>query len=930
MKISARKLSHALHVIFLCTVALLAASANAAVAETYLFNKLEIATGQSPQSVVVGDFNKDGISDFAVTNNLDNTVSVYLGNKDGTFAAPVHYDTGTAPVGIVTADFNGDGKLDLAVVNSSSNTVSIFLGTGTGTFHAKQDYPTGGGPVALLAADFNGDKKPDLAIANNTSNTLSILINTGNSFKAKVDYTTGSNPTSVASGHFNADGFLDLAVGSYGSSEVDIFLGSSSGTFKAGTTITNVDPVWSLVTGDFDGDGKTDLIAGTLYGTFLYLGNGDGTFTFNSSLAGPAGAYALVAQDLNGDKKLDVITVDRDKFDSSTTFTVFINTTTQVGSPTFAYPPLSYVAGYQPSGVALADFNRDSRLDAVVTGSGANNVDIMLGDGKGAFDPSVTPTDGGQQYYMVAADFNNDKNIDLAFSGYGGTVDVLLGNGNGTFKAPKVYNVASSGEGIVAADFNGDGFIDLAVVDRNANTVSVLLNNKAGGFKVTGPYATGNGPVALVAGNFTLKGHNDLATANFNDSSVSILPNDGTGKFGAPITTSLTGGASPNGIGTADFNHDGHPDLAVANANSTVSILLNNNGKFSTHNDINVNASATWITSGSLRGNGVQDVVAVVSGVPGGAEVLLGNNDGTFANPVFYPTGSEPTGVAVGDLNADKLLDLVVTNGDNTVAFLPGNGDGTFGAYTRFVAPLPQAVVADDFNNDGFLDFITANEGGNYTIYLNTPAAALSPATLAFPATDIGATSQPKSATLYNSGIATLTPKENASGDFAISANTCGATLLSGGNCSVSVTFKPTNINTRTGAITFTDNASPSPQKVNLIGTGTAVKLAPSSLRFGNQKVGTTSAAQKITVTNLSTVDSVTFSSIGLAGADAGDFLISSNTCPPPSKSLGPGKSCDVGVEFKPTKTGARNAVLQFTDNGGGSPQSAALSGTGD
>jgi hypothetical protein len=213
---------------------------------------------------------------------------------------------------------------------------------------------------------------------------------------------------------------------------------------------------------------------------------------------------------------------------------------------------------------------------------------------------------------------------------------------------------------------------------------------------------------------------------------------------------------------------------------------------------------------------------------------------------------------------------------------------------------------------------------------MNTPVAAIAPAKLAFPVTQLGATSKPKSATLYNSGIATLTLKENVSGDYAISANTCGTTLLSGANCAVSVTFTPTDINTRAGTLTFTDNATVPTQRVSLTGTGTDVKLAPANLSFGTVKVGQTSSPQTVTVTNISKVNSVTFSSIGLGGTDAGDFVISSNTCPPPSKSLGPGKTCKVGLEFKPTTTGTRNASLLFTDDGGGSPQKAALSGTGN
>jgi len=898
----ARKPSRALHVMLVCTVI---AGSTPALAQKYVFNKLEIATGQSPQSIAVGDFNRDGLPDFAVTNNVDNTVSVYLGKKDGTFAAPATYATGTAPVGIVTADFNGDGKLDLAVVNNASNSVSILLGTGTGTFQAKQDYGSGGGPIALLAADFNGDNKPDLAVANNTDGTLSILINTGTAFKSKVDYATGSNPTSVAAGFFTADKFVDLAVGSFGSNEVTILLGSSNGTFKAGASVNVGQEVWSVGTADFDGDGKTDLVTGTIFQVFVFLGNGDGTFgTTAFPVTSPSGAYGILAVDINGDKKPDVITVDRDKFNGSTTFSVAINSTTHVGNPTFIFPALSYTTGYQPSGLALGDFNRDGKLDAVVTGSGSNTAAILLGNGKGVFSPGITSIDGRQQYGMATADFNHDNNLDLAFSNFGGSVDVLFGKGDGTFKAPKSYNVGASPIGIVQADFNGDGFADLAVANRGSNNVSILLNNKAGGFKVTGPFATGTGPYALVAGNFTLKGHTDLAVVNFTDSSVSILANDGTGKFGAPVTTALAPGASPDSITAGDFNNDGEPDLAVGNSDNTISLLLNKHGTFPTHTELSASSSVLGISNASLRGNGVLDLLAAARD---GVDVFLGNNNGTFGNKVSYPTGITSTSVNTGDPNHDGFLDLLVTNAnDNTVAILPGKGDGTFGPYIRF------GVVAGDFNNDGFLDFVVENVDGTYTAYMNTPVAAISPVKLAFPVTDLGVTSKPKSATLYNSGIATLTLKESISGDFAISANTCGTTLLSGANCSVSVTFKPTDINTRTGALTFTDNATVPTQKVSLTGVGTEVKLSPTSLNFGTVKVGNTSAPQTVTVTNLSTVNSVTFSSIALGGTDAGDFLISSNTCPPPNQETGTGKDLQggSGIQADHHRTSQRRSAI--------------------
>src|ERR1700675_4247735 len=108
--------------------------AQSALAQAYFFNKLELPSGKAPQSLAVGDFNKDGMPDFAVANTADNTVSVFLGKKDGTFQALTAFSTGaeTAPSAITTADFNGDGKLDLAVVLNGANTVEIFICKGDG------------------------------------------------------------------------------------------------------------------------------------------------------------------------------------------------------------------------------------------------------------------------------------------------------------------------------------------------------------------------------------------------------------------------------------------------------------------------------------------------------------------------------------------------------------------------------------------------------------------------------------------------------------------------------------------------------------------------------------------------------------------------------------------------------------------------------
>ena len=137
-----------------------------------------VAAGNNPSAVAVGDFSRDNIPDLAVTNQADNTVSILLGNGDGTFKARINSDTGTTPVALVADDFNLDGRLDVAVLNQGSNTFSILIGNGDGTFGVRAEIVTGNNPSALVNADFNRDARPDLAITNEKDKTVSVILNT--------------------------------------------------------------------------------------------------------------------------------------------------------------------------------------------------------------------------------------------------------------------------------------------------------------------------------------------------------------------------------------------------------------------------------------------------------------------------------------------------------------------------------------------------------------------------------------------------------------------------------------------------------------------------------------------------------------------------------------------------------------------------------
>ena len=924
-----------------CLVSLLLFT-SVAFGQKYLFNRLDVSTGASPQGVAVADFNKDGISDFAVANSGSGTISVYLGKVDGTFQTPSTLSTGTAsaPTGIVAADFNLDGKVDLTVTLNGSNSVKVFSGTGTGTFNSPLTFSVGTGPTALVAADFNGDKKLDLAVVNNTASSVSILMN--KSTTSSISFTAGSTissglgmtPTSIVAADFNGDNKVDLAVGSAGSQGVSVMLGTGTGSFGAPVNAAVGQSVHSVAAADLDKDGKLDLIAGTNSAIAVKLGNGNGTFgatSWPSSLL-VRGAIGLYTLDVNGDGKTDVISVNYSTSDTQTAITVLINTTTAIGNPTFAFPPRKYGVGYQPRGIAGGDFNFDGRTDLVVTAKGSNFASVLLGDGKGHFDPGVaTAIAKAPCQFLTTADFNNDQKPDIAISCIGGNVQVFLGKGTGSFNTPISLTAGASPQDMAAADFNGDGFVDLAVANKGSNNISVFLNNKTGGFNAPVNYATGSGPIGLVAGNFRLAGHVDLAVVNTTAATLQIFPGTTSGAFGAPATYALAAG--PQNVVAGDFNNDGKLDVAVASVGA-VSVLVNNAGTFSTRKDFPLSGQPTRIATASLRNNGVLDLVTTLP-LTKKVAVFLGNNNGTFATPVTYPS-SGGVGLAIGDFNHDGLLDVAVATGDPIVSVLLGKGSGTFRPALSYLVgagpnePDAYDIAAIDLNNDGFTDFVTVDYGdATYAVYLNTPVAALRPARMNFGTRLLGSTSA-ATATMYNPGIATLKPKiAFSSSDYSQNPNTCGTSLISGANCSVRVVFSPKDINTRAGVLSFADNATATPQNVSLTGIGSEVGVSPTPVAFGAIVHGTTST-KVVTIRNLSggsfPPHALTFTSIAVSGTG---LSLVSNGCPPSTSSLAAGASCQITLRFAPSTIGSFSGLLTLTDNGGGSPQKIALTGSG-
>jgi phospholipase C len=188
--------------------------------------------GSDPSAAVLGDFNEDGYLDVAEVNNADLTLAGILGNGDGTFhtvnGTPA--ETGRNPIAMTAGDFNGDGFLDVSVANQIDSTISVFLGNGDGAFQAGQTYATGAGPSAIAAADLNGDGVPDLVTANATASTISLLLGGGaGTFGAHTDFPTGAGPAGLAVADFNGDGRPDVVVTNNAANTVSVLLQSGAG-----------------------------------------------------------------------------------------------------------------------------------------------------------------------------------------------------------------------------------------------------------------------------------------------------------------------------------------------------------------------------------------------------------------------------------------------------------------------------------------------------------------------------------------------------------------------------------------------------------------------------------------------------------------------------------------------------------------------------
>ncbi|MGO9274962.1 MAG: choice-of-anchor D domain-containing protein [Terriglobia bacterium] len=955
-----------------------------------------LRTAKLLQSVAMGDFNGDGIMDFAVADFLSDNILVMLGDGEGHFRLAAKLPAGGGPRSIVAGDFNHDGVMDLAVANFFSGDVSIFIGRGDGSFADPYPIHLAPGLSSLAVANFDSGGSLDLVAANFLSGALTVLTVLKGSPEGSFEVEATLGPATAVSlvyvQDFNGDGHQDLIAVDASEKHAWMFAGNGHGGFQPGQPGQSIDPqlaasrlatpprataataalsqlpapaqiiVQTIV--KTAGDGQlahpgsvllANLVAAVTGPKGGPVGAGTQEPVFFSSLYGGASVRGPSPASTNGEgqasAQVAVSALPGINFVAASAAggaaVAFGEASAlkpadffkQVESALFP-PPLTPASLplRQLLNQAQDQLNKNDVVGAVVTlenclellapaepqpGTGPTapsaavdllkrllNQVVLFGRNLGDYTGTIScgQTIGGQVFpeQYDSYEFSANAGDVIMYAIVGWTDDWAcadVGWGSGACQGPSApFTIPTTGTYTLSVDA-GNAW------DCDFSPCAYTLNLQ---------FLTGQCATSISCGQ-TQSGALDIAqqdayifSANAGEAvtwaSVATPPPFGGDSLNA--CADLYASGSYTGYTTCNTNIGPFPISKTGNYVFVVHAA--DYGLVWSHGDYNLNLQFTTGRCATSTGCGQTKSGTLVTAqqdaysfsAQAGQVITFGSQATSNTNSLS----------ACADLyNASgKKVASDPCNGVSAAFTIP-----TFGSYTFLVH---DASYYNSGNYNANWQFTAGCPAG--------PAVALSAGGLNCGTQVLNTSSTPKTVTFANTGIQALTvngiTNQGANpGDFALNTN-CGNSVAPGANCSVGVTFTPTGTGTRKTVLTINDNAPGAPHHVLLTGVGTAVSLQPASLNLGNQKVGTTSSSQQITVTNKGSA-TIEFFAIALGGANPKDFS-QSGTC---GSTLAPAASCTINVTFTPAKTGSRTASVLFSDNGGGNLQSVGLSGTG-
>ena len=520
-------------------------------------NQATVATGPQPKSVTLADVNGDGKPDIVVANFSSNSLSVMLGNGNGTFQAQQTFTTGSNPVSVAIGDVDGDGRVDLIVTNKGSNSVSVLLGNGNGIFRPQQTFATGTNPYSVALGDVSGDGNSDVIVANYGSNTVSVLLGNGNgSFQAQRTFATGSKPRSVISTDLNGDGKLDIVTANYTTGgSVSVLLGNGNGTFQAQQSSATGSLPTSVASGDLNADGKPDLAVANRGGSTVstLLGNGNGTFQAQQNVSTGTSPFSVVIGDVNGDGNPDLSVAN---YSNNSVSVVLGN-----GDGTFKAQQ-TFATGSFPISIALGDVSSDGRPDLVVANSGGNTVSVLLGKLNGNYTGQIftiatvpaliTPTSAGITATAATLGGNVSSDGGSPITERGVVYSLTSVNPNPRLGGTGVTTLTATGTtGVFTVNASSlSSGVSYSFLAYGTNAIGTTYTSPVSTFTtlstpiVTSPTSSNTtGTTAVLGGNVTSDGGSPVTERGVVYSLTSINPNPHIGGAGVTkVTASGTTG----------------------------------------------------------------------------------------------------------------------------------------------------------------------------------------------------------------------------------------------------------------------------------------------------------------------------------------------------------------------------------------------------
>jgi len=633
-------------------------------------------------------------------------------------------------------------RVDAAVTFTNTKRLSVDVGSD--------------GPQAIALADVNKDNRPDIIAVSQNSNQVNVFLNDGNGGfgDAPNQFSVGAGPVAVATGDFDLDGNVDIVTVNFDSSTVTILFGDSTGAFNAARQDYPVDtsPV-AVAVADYNNDQKPDLAVLSDHTVYLLRSNGDRTFTpFSPKSIGTrsAGGTAITSGLFNADGFPDLAISNLD----SDNVSVFIGN----GTGTFKGAQLLNT-GSGPDGIVIGDWNGDAKQDIAVVDSAEIadlNVSLLLGNGDGTFQNDVRTTAQTNSVAIAEADLDGNGKLDFAVTNLSGdnTVSVLLydpsapnaENGFSLQEQVRGLSLGQSQLAVQAADLNNDGLPDLIALGDDTATIGVFINTTGQPITVTPTTPSSGTPTPTVS--------NATPTPTAPPPTATPTPTR---------TPSPTPTAIPIPYGLCNTNQPGQPTVGGQPVAVAVGLFKNLRRQFIAVADKTGNRIViltAQITSGAAdacavlglqRGVDVPNVAAPVAVLAqdldgddnddlaivgsAGLSVFYGDGNGSFTpaagNPM--PAGIGPHTLAVADFNRDGLLDIIVANdqSNDTSIFLSSGQRGFTPACPIPVGRKAGLVITQDLNLDGRPDFAVASaETRDVSVFLQKPPASPTPGIL--------------------------------------------------------------------------------------------------------------------------------------------------------------------------------------------------------